>query len=75
VNWKENHRVPEVTEWIQGLTASFYPHRCRNCWRFPTVGIKVTGGWVVNGQYTNSIIRQWCPFCGAEDFCGGALWG
>jgi hypothetical protein len=62
MNWKEKHRVPEVTEWIAGIKEMRYPLRCHNCYLFPTVLIRC-------GASTDDqrIIRRWCPFCRIEE--------
>jgi len=52
MNWRENHRVPEVTEWIMGLKESWYPLRCPNCYSFPMLLVKF-----------HDVQRRECLFC------------
>lgn len=66
--YRHNMRDLEDPKWIKGLQAMRYPIRCRNCYNFPTVLIKVFGGWVVDGKYAEWIGRRWCPFCGVEEY-------
>lgn len=57
MNWKTNHRVPEVTEWICGIKDQWYPMRCFNCHAFPTVLVKF-----------DKIMRRVCSFCRIEEY-------
>lgn len=63
MNWKINHRVPEVTEWTLGIGTQYYPQRCHNCYSFPTVLVKFS-----------DVQRRSCAFCKTEEYPGGALW-
>lgn len=62
MNWRTNHRVPEVTEWILGIGAQWYPIRCHNCLSFPIVLVRFV-----------DVSRRWCPFCKVEDFSSEVL--
>lgn len=56
MDWRKNHRWPEIPEWIFGLKESVYPLRCHNCYSFPVVLV----------QY-HDVKRLSCLFCKSEE--------